>query len=147
MVENKEDYYTGLPSFAPIPLSVSSPSIKPEDRKLIKAQAVEAMHLKAQQQINLLKRQAALIMEQARELEERVRISQQIYEATMRFSPSMGMIYHLYRRQDDEVILSLVSPEEWGQKFPFKHFIATVKLLADHTWDILQKGDVEADNY
>ncbi len=63
----------------------------------------------------------------------------------MRFSPSMGMIYHLYRRQGGEVILSLVSPEEWGQRFPFKHFIATVKLLADHTWEILQKGDVEAE--
>ncbi len=85
-----DNSYTGLASFAPIPLHVSSPAIKPEDRKLIKAQAVEAMHLKAQQQIDLLKRQAALIMEQARELEDRVLISQQIYEATMRFSPSMG---------------------------------------------------------
>ncbi|MCX6190340.1 MAG: DUF2452 domain-containing protein [Bacteroidetes bacterium] len=137
--------YTGLASFAPIPLSVSSPAIRPEDRKLIKAQAVEAMHLKAQQQIDLLKRQAALIMEQARELEDRVLISQQIYEATMRFSPTMGMTYHIYKRHDGEVILSLVSPAEWGQRFPFKHFVATVKLLGDHTWDILQKGDPEAD--
>ena len=145
MEESKEEYYTGLPSFAPIPLSVSSPAIRPEDRKLIKAQAVEAMHLKAQQQIDLLRRQAELIMAQARELEERVRISQQIYEATMRFSPTMGMTYHLYKRKDGEVILSLVSPAEWGQGFPFKLFVATVKLLADHTWDILERGEVEAE--
>ena len=145
MEDKIEESYTGLASFAPIPLSVSSPSIKPEDRKLIKAQAVEAMHLKAQQQIDLLKRQAALIMEQARELEERVLISQQIYEATMRFSPTMMMTYHLYKRHDGEVILSLVSPEDWGKSFPFKHFVATVKLLGDHTWDILQKGDIEAE--
>jgi hypothetical protein len=145
MEEVSEDSYKGLPAFAPIPLNVSSPSIRPEDRRLIKGQAVEAMHLKAQQQIDLLKRQAALIMEQARELEERVQISLQIYEATMRFSPTMGMTYHLYKRHDAEVILSLVSPAEWGQRFPFKHFIATVKLLADHTWEILQRGEVEAE--
>jgi hypothetical protein len=144
MQENQEESYTGLPSFAPIPLSVSSPAIRPEDRKLIKAQAVESMHLKAQQQIELLKKQAALIMEQAKELEDRVAISLQIYEATMRFSPTMGMTYHLYKRNDGEVILSLVSPAEWGQSFPFKLFIATVKLLADHTWEILQRGEVEA---
>ncbi len=146
MEENKEEYYTGLPSFAPIPLNISSPSIRPEDRRLIKAQAVEAMHLKAQQQINLLKRQAALIMEQAKELEDRVLISQQIYEATMRFAPTMGMTYHLYKRMDGEVLLSLVSPAEWGQRFPFKYFVATVKLLADHTWDILERGPVEAED-
>lgn len=145
MEEVSESSYTGLPAFSPIPLSVSSPAIKPEDRNLIKAQAVEAMHLKAQQQIDLLKRQAALIMEQAKELEDRVLISKQIYEATMRFSPTMGMTYHLYKRNDGEVILSLVSPAEWGQRFPFKLFVATVKLLADHTWDILQKGEVEAE--
>jgi len=147
MDEINDESYKGLPSFAPIPLSVSSPKIKPEDRKLIKAQAVEMMHLKAQQQIDLLKKQAALILSQARELEERVAVSQQIYEATMRFSPTVGMIYHLYKRKDGEVILSLVSPSEWGQNFPFKQFIATVQLLADHTWEILEKGDIEAEEH
>jgi len=145
MSEIQDESYKGLPSFAPIPLSVSSPSIRPEDRKLIKAQAVEAMHLKAQQQIDLLRKQAELIMAQAKELEDRVAISLQIYEATMRFSPTMGMTYHLYKRHDGEVIMSLVSPAEWGQGFPFKLFIATVRLLADHTWEILERGEVEAE--
>jgi hypothetical protein len=31
-------------------------------------------------------------------------------------------------------MLSLVSPKEWGPSMPFKKFVATVKLLADHTW-------------
>ncbi len=144
MTDTPEESYKGPASFSPIPLQISSPSIKPEDRKLIKGFAVEAMQLKAQQQINLLKKQAELIMAQARELEERVEISMQIYEATMRFSPTMGMTYHLYKRKDDEVIMSLVSPEEWGLSFPFKTYIATVKLLADHTWEILQRGEAEA---
>jgi hypothetical protein len=31
-------------------------------------------------------------------------------------------------------MVSLVSPKEWGGTGPFKKFIATVQLLADHTW-------------
>lgn len=28
----------------------------------------------------------------------------------------------------------MVSPKEWGDKGPYKQFVAQVKLLADHTW-------------
>jgi hypothetical protein len=31
-------------------------------------------------------------------------------------------------------MLSLVSPGEWGGNGPFKQFISSVRLLADHTW-------------
>jgi len=31
----------------------------------------------------------------------------------------------------------MVGPNEWGKKGqPFNSFIATVKLLSDHTWEI-----------
>jgi len=38
--------------------------------------------------------------------------------------------------------MSMVSPGEWGKKMPYD-FVATIKLLADHTWDILATGDLE----
>ena len=31
----------------------------------------------------------------------------------------------------------MVGPDEWGKQSPYD-FIATVKLLSDHTWDILE---------
>ncbi len=39
--------------------------------------------------------------------------------------------------------LRRVSPEQWGRSKKFKRFVATVKLLADHTWDVLKKGEEE----
>jgi hypothetical protein len=30
-----------------------------------------------------------------------------------------------------------------GEKYKIKRFVATVKLLADHTWDVLKKGEEE----
>jgi hypothetical protein len=57
-----------------------------------------------------------------------------IYEANLSFKPNIGQIYYLYEKKDGNHLLSLISPKEWGGTGPFKRFIATVKLLADHTW-------------
>jgi hypothetical protein len=35
----------------------------------------------------------------------------------------------------------LISPEDWGRSAHTLEFIATVKLLADHTWEILSKNE------
>jgi hypothetical protein len=44
-------------------------------------------------------------------------------------------VYHVYEKTDGSHVLSLVAPSEWGGgSGPFAGFIATVKLLADHTW-------------
>jgi hypothetical protein len=49
----------------------------------------------------------------------------------------MGHIYHLYRRKTNgESLISLIAPHEWGRKQPYD-YMATVKLLYDHTWEIL----------
>ncbi|MFM2117370.1 MAG: hypothetical protein RL316_560, partial [Bacteroidota bacterium] len=57
-----------------------------------------------------------------------------IYEAKLSFKPNIGQVYYLYEKNDESYMVSLVSPKEWGGAGPFKKFIATVQLLADHTW-------------
>jgi hypothetical protein len=32
----------------------------------------------------------------------------------------------------------MVSPQEWGRKKPFERFVAKIRLLADHTWEIIR---------
>ena len=56
MSEEKDNkpYYTGEAKFSPIPLSVSSPMIKAENKGKIKASAVETMQKQANQQIAML---------------------------------------------------------------------------------------------
>jgi hypothetical protein len=46
----------------------------------------------------------------------------------------------LYSRENSSFLLSLVGPQDWGRTKQNLSFIATVKLLADHTWDILEKN-------
>jgi hypothetical protein len=57
-----------------------------------------------------------------------------VYDAKMQFKPVIGHTYHLYQKQDDSFVLSMIAPQEWGGSGPFKEFYASVKLLADHTW-------------
>jgi len=57
----------------------------------------------------------------------------------MNFKPIISHTYHLYSKGDESKVLSMVGPNEWGRTKPYT-FIATVKLLADHTWEVLE-GD------
>jgi hypothetical protein len=133
--KDKKSYYTGEAKFSPIPLSVSSPVIKAENKGKIKASAVETMQKQANQQISMLRKQADVIMSQVREIEARLEVSYGIYEAEMRFTPNIGEHYHLYEKEGGK-ILSFVSPEEWGERMPYDAFLATVLLLADRTWEV-----------
>ena len=132
--------YDGKASLSPIPLSIGSPVIRPEDRNQIKANAVEAMHHYANQEISLLRKQADLIMQQVREIEERLHISEQIYQSSIPFVPVVNQIYHLYEKED-YYSLSLIGPDEWGNSRNSRKYKASVRLLGDHSWEILKTAE------
>ena len=60
--------------------------------------------------------------------------------AEMRFEPLINHVYHLYTKENGDYLLSLIAPNQWGRSKNNFTFIATVRLLADHTWDILEKN-------
>jgi len=134
---NEDGSYIGPQSLSPIPLSIGAPVIKPEDKNKIKANAVEAMHHYANQEISMLKKQADLIMQQVREIEQRLTVSEKIYQSDMRFTPVIGQVYHVYEI-DDHYKLSLIGPSEWGRSKPIGNHVASVKLLGDHSWDLVK---------
>jgi len=105
MTETEKEFesYTGPASLSPIPLSIGSVPIRPADKNQIKANAVEAMHHYAQQEID-------------------------------------NQVYHLYEK-DDHYTLSLIGPKEWGRSKTVLKYIASVKLLGDHSWQVIEKGN------
>ncbi len=140
MTEEKEfESYSGPASLSPIPLSVGSVPIKPEDKGKIRANAVEAMHHYAQQEMDMLRKQADLILQQVREIEDRLKISEQIYQSEMRFTPVVNQIYHLYEK-GDHFAISLIAPNEWGRSKTVMKHVATIRLLGDHSWQVINKS-------
>lgn len=114
--------------------------IKPEDQGKIKGRAMSAMEHQTDMQLAQLYEQMQLLASQAKKLNERKEISHFIYQAEMRFEPFINHTYHLYQRSSGKYVLSLVGPTQWGKSGQDLSFIATVKLLADHTWDVLDRN-------
>ena len=119
---------------------VGSAIIKPEDQGKLKGRALSAMDFQTDQQLGQIYEQMQLLASQAKKIQDRKAISERIYLAEMRFEPIINHDYHLYRRENGTHLLSLVAPDHWGRSSNSLEFIATVKLLADHTWEIISKN-------
>ena len=110
--------------------------IKPEDMGKTKGRAQMAMRQQTHEQLDKLYRHMEILAQQAKEVQHRIQVSERIYDADMSFEPIINHVYYLYEKKDGSDVLSMVSPSEWGRKFPFNQFLARVILLADHTWKV-----------
>ncbi|MCS7013401.1 MAG: DUF2452 domain-containing protein [Chloroherpetonaceae bacterium] len=126
------------PGLLPFAHTVGSAVIKPEDMGKLKGRAVMAMRQQTEMQIAQIYEQMALLAEQVQAIKRRVEISERIYAAKMSFEPLISHTYYLYRRPDGEDVLSLIAPSEWGRSQRSLEFVAKVRLLADHTWEVLE---------
>lgn len=126
------------PGLLPYAHHVGSALIRPIDKGKVKGLAVSAMYEQANMQMANIRKQIDLLAEQARSIQKRVELSEEIYQAEMNFKPLIGHTYHLYQRENGAFVLSMVAPQEWGRKKPFT-FKASVKLLSDHTWQMIDE--------
>lgn len=133
---------TDLPGLLEYAHSIGGFSVVPTKQGEIKGQAINAMKEQTESQMQQIFEQMQLLATQAAKLKKRAEISYDIYHATMRFKPVIGKTYYLYQSNSKTKILAMISPREWGESMPFKSFIATVKLLSDHTWEVLSDEEL-----
>lgn len=136
-LERMEEMTTENPGIIPFPHTVGAAMIKPEDKGKIKGRSLSAMYEQTELDMKQIYEQMQLLAKQAEKIQNRVQVSERIYQAKMTFEPLIGKVYHLYTNRKNEDVLSMVSPEEWGE-IPFKSFICSAKLLSDHTWELLE---------
>lgn len=140
-----KDKVAEMPNILAYPHHIGSIVIKPEDEGKIKSRALAAMREQTKRQLTQIQKQLELLANQANELKQRMIISEQIYLAELSFEPFVGNIYHLYNKSD-KVCLMLVGPDEWGRSKPSQlKFLGSVKLLSDHTWELI-KDETEDEN-
>lgn len=135
------DKITETPSTLEYGHHLGSAVVKPEDQGKLKGRSLSAMEHQTDMQLGQIYEQMQLLAEQAKKLNQRKGISEIIYDAEMRFEPIINHVYHLYEKEDSTFLLSLIAPDQWGRSKKSFLFIATVRLLADHTWDVLDKND------
>ncbi len=128
------------PGLLPYAHHVGSAIIKPLDKGKTKGLAMSAMYEQTGVQLNQLKQQIEVLISQAQSIHDRISVSESIYTAEVGFKAIIGQKCFLYERANGKRVLSLVSPEEWGTKPPYR-FVARVSLLSDHTWDVLEMAE------
>jgi hypothetical protein len=134
------DKITDTPHTLPYPHHAGSAIVKPEDQGKITGRALSAMEQQTDMQLNQLYEQMHLLAEQAKRLQQRKTISELIYRAEIRFEPLVNHTYHLFKGEKIN-FLSMIAPYQWGRTKKDFHFLATVRLLADHTWEIIDKSE------
>ncbi|MEY4287686.1 MAG: hypothetical protein RL511_1775 [Bacteroidota bacterium] len=128
------------PHLLPYAHTVGGAVIKPEDTGKLKGRALSAMNQQTDMQLSQIYEQMQLLAAQAQKIQARKTISDYIYQTELRFEPLINHVYHLYRKQDQKLMLSLIGPLSWGKSGDKLTYLASVKLLADHTWEVLEQA-------
>lgn len=140
-----KDKITENPHNLPYAHTSGGAIIKPIDQGRVKGNAISAMEHQTDMQMDQIYQQMEVLAAQAKKIQARKEISEKIYLAEMRFEPLINHTYHLYQKENGSHLLSLIAPGQWGRSQKSFEFIATVRLLADHTWDILEKAEDKED--
>lgn len=138
-LDKMKEKTTDMPGLLPYAHQSGSAIIKPEDKGKITGRAVAAMHSQTDMQMAQIYQQMQLLADQGKAIQKRVEVSERIYQASISFEPLINHHYFLYEKEDGTDFMSMVAPEEWGRKKRFSRFIAEIKLLADHTWEIVRE--------
>ena len=112
---------------------------------VVKRDSLTMMEYQANKQIDLLKRQAELLMKQVKEIQDRVELAHLVAQAKYNFKPVLMKEYYLYKHNENDYTLCLISPEEWGDGCPYGECTAQVRQLGDSTWEevILEETEDE----
>lgn len=131
-----KDKVTEEPGRLAYPHHVGSPVVKPVDRGKVKGRAMSAMVQQTDSQLDQIYQQMQLLAKQAKAVQDRIGVSEKIYDAEMNFEPLIGHRYYLYLKENGKHVLSMLSPQEWGKRMPYSSLVSAVRMLADHTWDL-----------
>ena len=129
---------TDMPSLLEYAHTVGGFSIVPTNQGQIKSHARNVMIEQTDEQLNLIFEQMKTLARQVQDIKKRVYVSDLIYNAEIAFTPVVGKTYFLYQETSEKRYLSLISPEEWGNKISNQAFIAEIRLNGDHTWKVIR---------
>lgn len=106
--------------------NVAAPAITLPDTK-------DYREVKVKEAQNKLKTRYEELEAEFKKLVETAADNELIYNASIRFSPKVGEVYHLYRKEDNEAWVSMVGPSEWGPGYNFE-FLGSFRLATDSVW-------------
>ncbi|MDP6766864.1 MAG: DUF2452 domain-containing protein [SAR324 cluster bacterium] len=120
------------------PTQVRTEKDRVTDLTVSQDQSLERSNDTANREIERLREQAKMLMEQADKVEFESQIRAKIRSADCGFRPVVNQAYYLYE-SNGKCMLSLISPNEWNGQPPFGNCLAEVVQLGDLTWEISER--------
>ncbi|WP_395802700.1 DUF2452 domain-containing protein [Daejeonella sp.] len=102
--------------------NVSAPAIKLDNVSGWKQANADVANKNFQTKFDELK-------EEYERLVQEVQLNELVYSSKYNFTPIMGQVYHLYRKADESLFLSMISPDSWKQEY-----LGSFKLDTSHKW-------------
>jgi hypothetical protein len=90
--------------------------------------------------LDVIAGQIRALQQQAREVLDKLQRDQQLHHAAGCFRKVPGQVYHLYRRPDASLQLSLLSPTDWRGRAPHD-YLGAYRLELDMSWSELGTVD------
>jgi len=94
--------------------------------------------------LEVIRDQMRALQEEARRLLEEARVAARLHRARCNFRKIPGKTYHLYKRSEDELYFSMLSPADWGGSPPHA-FEGSYRLEVDMSWTPLGEIRERAD--
>jgi|TARA_B110000858_G_scaffold63458_1_gene73543 hypothetical protein len=122
MSNKKPDMYAESKAVMPYGDSVAAPKIEiPDTNSWVVQQSVDVNNYLSTKFAELKKEYADLI--------SLYKWNELVNKSDFSFIPVKGHIYFLYQRENENLFLSLIEPEYWGELF-----VGSVKLDSDNKW-------------
>ena len=133
---------------SPYPTSRLAPSMDLVELAREVASADDLLTVQAVGKLRLLAQQIERLQESARQILAETRRNQELHRVECGFRKIPGREYHLYRRLDESLLFSMISPEEWGTAGPGEtlEFAGTFRLENDKSWkrvDLCETGGAD----
>ena len=100
--------------------------------------SLERSNDSANREIDRLREQAKMLIDQADNVEFEAEIRAKVRSAVFGFAPVVNQVYYLYQN-NNSCMLSLIGPDEWNKQAPFGNCLASVMQLGDLTWEIKER--------
>ena len=106
------------------PTEIGSQNFKPDDISLFKLEKTTKVKKYYSTKFEEIATQYELLMKD-------IQINERLYKSNHNFEPVTGEIYNLYKKQSGEEFISIISPDEWGNKF---EFIGKFQFTSESRW-------------
>lgn len=122
--DDEKGYYASKLTYGS---NLGSPSIHPDDVEGWKISNIQKANHYFESRFQEIKKEYEKLIEE-------FNWTEMVYKAKYNFEPIIGNSYYLYTNEEQEIFLSIISPNEWNN---YEKYIGEFKLNSKNKWEKL----------